>query len=64
MYEIFCEWQDMESAIFLVSLVAKKSIVRLTLSEKETSEASWAVAFFNSCRLSAEGLFVRQCRMD
>ena len=45
----FFEWQDMESLIFLASLVVKKSIACLTLSGKITSEAEWVVAFFNSC---------------
>jgi len=40
----FFKWQDMESVIFLASLVAKKSIACLTLSEKITSQAAWVVA--------------------
>ena len=54
----------MESVIFLVSLVVKKTIACLTLSEKRTSEAAWLVAFFNSCGLLAGGIFVRHSRMD
>ena len=42
----------------------KKSIVCLTLSKKRTGKTAWVVAFFNSCRLLAKGIFVRQCRMD
>jgi len=51
----------MESVIFLDSLVVKKSIACLTLSEKITSEVAWVVAFFNSCGILAGGIFVRQC---
>ena len=47
----------MESVIFLVSLVVKKTIACLTLSEKRTSEAAWLVAFFNSCGLFGWGNF-------
>ena len=47
------------------SLVScKKSIVCLTLSKKRTGKTAWAVAFFNSWRLLAGRIFVRQCRMD
>ena len=60
----FFERQDMESMIFLGSLVVKKSIVCLTLSEKRTCKAVWVVAVFSSCRLLAGRIFVRQCRMD
>ena len=63
-YMRFLEWQDMESVIFLVSLVVKKSIVCLTLSKKRTGKAAWVVALFNSCRLLARRIFVQQCRMD
>ena len=42
----------------------KKSIVCLTLLKKRTGKAAWVVAFFNSCRLLAGRIFVRQCRMD
>jgi len=55
------EWQDMESVILLASLVVKKGIACLTLSEKRASEAAWVVAFFNSCRFLAGEIFVRQC---
>ena len=41
----------------------KKNKVCLTLSEKRAGEAAWVVAFFNSCRLLAGRIFVRQCRM-
>ena len=41
----------------------KKSIVCLTLSKKRTGKAAWVVAF-DSCRLLAGRIFVRQCRMD
>ena len=40
----------------------KKSIICLTLSKKRTGKAAWVVAFFNSCRLLAGRIFVRQCR--
>ena len=47
------------------SFVSCKIIIAcLALSEERTSEAAWMVAFFNSCGLLAEGIFVRQCRMD
>ena len=49
----------MESVIFLASLVVKKSIVCLTVLPKRSSEATWVVAFFNSCGLLAGGIFVR-----
>ena len=52
-YMGFFEWQDIESVIFLASLVVKKCIVCLTLSEKRTGKAAWVVAFFYSCRLLA-----------
>ena len=42
----------------------KKSIIGLTLSKKRTGKAAWVVAFFNSCRLLAGRIFMRQCRMD
>ena len=60
----FFEWQDMESVIFLASLVVKKGIVCLPLPEKRTGEAAWVVAFFDSCRLLAGRIFERQCGMD
>ena len=41
----------------------KKSIVCLTLLKKRTGKATWVVAFFNSRRLLAGRIFVRQCRM-
>ena len=49
----------MESVIFLASLVIRKAgIVCLTLSKKRTGKAALVVAFFNSCRLLAGGIFV------
>ena len=44
--KVALEWQDMESVIFLASLVVKKSIVCLTLLKKRTGKAAWVVAFF------------------
>ena len=41
----------------------KKSVVCLILSKKRTGKAAWVVAF-DSCRLLAGRIFVRQCRMD
>ena len=42
----------------------KESIVCLTLAKIRTGEATWVVAFFNSCRLLVGRIFVRQYRMD
>ena len=50
--------------VFSSFVGCKKSIVCLTLSKKRKGEAAWVVAFFNSCRLLAGGIFVRQCRID
>ena len=64
-YMRFLEWQNMESVIFLASLVVKKvQFVLASCRKEQVRQRGWLHFSFNSCGLLAGGIFVWQCQMD